>query len=113
MLYLYFIEDLKYITFVNGIAEVDVPARLLGSLPLIGAERPETERLHRLMRIIRRKGYGGAPRIVVQVDAQGQWLVIDGGHRITAARRIAREFWTNLPSPKVINVHFLLHQCRR
>lgn len=104
------IEDLDRIAFVDGIAEVDVPIRFLDVLPLVGEKRPETERLNRLMRIIRSQGYGGEPRIVVQVDAKGCWAVIDGGHRITAARRIAKEFWTNIIFPKVITLHFILHQ---
>ena len=113
VLYINTIEDLNRIAFVDGVAKVDVPVRFLDALPLIGEERPETERLYRLMRIIRNKGYGGEPRIVIQIDANGHWAVIDGGHRITAARRIAREFLTNLIAPKIINLHFILHQRMR
>lgn len=106
------VRDLGQIEFANGVAEVDVPIELLDQLPLVGDERPDTERLERLMRDIRKQGYGGEPRIVIQLDGAGRWIVIDGGHRITAARRIAREFWSNLFSRKVTMLHFVIHQHR-
>ncbi len=108
--YLRRIEDIAKIEYVDGVAEVDVPIELVGQLPLLGADRPDSPRLQRLMRAIRSEGYRGGPRIVVQVDREGRWLVIDGGHRITAARRVAKEFWSNLFGRKVKTLHFVLHR---
>lgn len=113
VLHLHSIDDLDQIAFVNGVAEVDVPVELLDALPLVGEDRPDSERLHRLEHSIRTNGYGGAPRIVVQIDSDGRWSIIDGGHRITAARRVAKEFWPNLLSRKVSTLHFVLHERRR
>lgn len=103
------LDDLKTLDFVDGVAEVDVPIELVDQLPLIGEERPDTERLRRLVEIIRRDGYGGGPRIVIQLDHAGNWSIIDGGHRVTAARQVAREFWPNLFGRKVTTLQFVLY----
>lgn len=110
--YLRSIGDIADIEFSDGFAEVDVPIELIDQLPLIGADRPDSKRLERLVRSIRSEGYRGGARIVVQVDREGRWNVIDGGHRLTAARRVAKEFWSNLFGRKVRVLHFVLHQAK-
>lgn len=104
------LADLDTLEFVDGVAEVDVPVELLDALPLVGEDRPDTERLQSVIRSIRRKGYGGGPRIIVQLDDKGGWEVIDGGHRITAARQVANEFWPNLFGRRVRVLQFALHR---
>ncbi len=103
-------EDLDEIEFVDGLAEVEVPIELLESVPLKHAERLNSPRLDRVVQSIRSEGYSSLEPIVCRVGALGNWVVIDGGHRITAAKRVAQEFFTNLFGGKVGDLTFILFQ---
>jgi ParB/Sulfiredoxin domain len=103
-------EDLDEIEFVDGLAEVEVPIELLESVPLKHAERLNSPRLDRVVQSIRSEGYSSLEPIVCRVGALGNWVVIDGGHRITAAKRVSQEFFTNLFGGKVGDLTFILFQ---
>jgi hypothetical protein len=62
------------------------------------------------MRSIRRDGYNNAVPIIVRLGRRGRWVIVDGGHRLTAARRVSRELLTNLFGRKVKTIHFLLYR---
>lgn len=101
-------EDLDRIPFENGMAAIEVPAHLLDNLELKHAERGESLRLEAIEKSIRSKGFQPIEPITARVGRKGRWIVINGGHRITAARRIRGEFWTNLFKPKIETLYFIL-----
>ncbi len=103
-------EDLEKIVFVDDMAEIDVPIEALDLLPLKNAERSDSPRLRRVMRSIRHKGYTSFEPVIVRLGRRGRWVVVDGGHRLTAARRVAKEFFANLFGRKVRYIHFLLYR---
>ncbi|MEM1130583.1 MAG: ParB/Srx family N-terminal domain-containing protein [Pseudomonadota bacterium] len=101
-------EDLERIPFENGMAAVEVPADLLHLLELKHETRGESLRLEALERSIRLKGFQPIEPITARIGRRGRWVVVNGGHRITAARKIMREFWTNLFGKKVESFYFIL-----
>lgn len=101
-------EEADALAFRDGVAALMIPWRIAKDLPLEGASRPRTRRLDRLVRSIRAKGYRPAEPILCRVDPDGRWMVIDGGHRLTAARQVAGEFWCNLFAPRVRDLYFLV-----
>jgi hypothetical protein len=103
-------DDLKRIEFVDDMAEVDVPIELLDQLPLKNEGRTDSGRLRQVMRAIRQDGYNSLDPVVVRIGRRGRWVVVDGGHRITAARLVAKEFFTNLMGPKVREIQFLVYR---
>ncbi|MEQ8825044.1 MAG: ParB N-terminal domain-containing protein [Filomicrobium sp.] len=103
-------EDVLTIEFADGIAEVEVPIELLDSVPLKHFERQNSPRLRTLVESIRRNGYSSLEPIICRVGALGNWVVIDGGHRITAARSVSQEVFTNLFQRKVGDLTFILFQ---
>ncbi len=103
-------EDLENIEFVDGIAEVEVPIELLDLVPLKHQERLDSPRLAAVLHSIRSKGYSSLEPIVCRIGAKGRWIVVDGGHRITAAKRVSREFFSNLWGNKVGDLTFVLFQ---
>lgn len=103
-------QDIDGIDFTEGIAEVEVPIELLDCVPLKHYERSDSPRLQRLIRAIRQNGYSSLEPIVCRIGALGNWVVIDGGHRITAAKRVSQEFFTNLFGNKIGDLTFVLFQ---
>lgn len=101
-------EDLARITFFDEIAEIEVPIESIDLLPFKNEDRSDSERLRRVENAIRRLGYNNRDPVVVRLGRRGRWVIVDGGHRVTAARHVAREFWTNLFRRKVRSIHFLL-----
>ncbi len=104
------INDLDKIAYVDGMAEVEVPIELVDKLPLKNHERHDSPRLRRLMAAIRANGYSSLEPIVVRIGRAGRWVIVDGGHRLTAAQLVAREYWANLFSPKVGRITFLVYK---
>ncbi len=102
------IEDIERIEYTDGLAAVEVPVALLDELPLVNDARMDGPRLVRLMRSIRAKGFTPSDPVICRIGMKGRWVVVDGGHRLTAAKLIAREFWTNLFGPKIDRIYFLL-----
>lgn len=103
-------DDLNNIAFVDGLAEVEVPAPLLDSIPLKHDERFQSDRLLAVIRSIRAKGYSSLDPIVCRIGARGRWVVVDGGHRLTAVKLIARDPIARWLGPRLGNVTFLLFQ---
>jgi hypothetical protein len=64
----------------------------------------------RLVKSIRTHGYRDFSPLKVRVDADGSWIVEDGGHRIAAARKVAGEWLSNEFGRKVRSLTFLLRK---
>jgi hypothetical protein len=105
--------DLATIRFTDGVAAVMVPAVLLEHIRFKNAEREDSPRLRAVTDSIRRWGYRPTDPIICRIGQKGRWIVVDGGHRLTAARRVARSFWANLFGRKVGDLYFLLFETPR
>ncbi len=103
-------EDLAQIAFVDDVAEIEVPIEAIDLLPFKNEDRSDSERLRRVENAIRRLGYNNPDPVVVRLGRRGRWMIVNGGHRVTAARRVSREFWTNLFRRKVRSIYFLLYR---
>lgn len=103
-------RDIDGIEFVDGVAEVEVPVELLDQIPLKNYERLDSPRLTTVLQSIRRDGYSSLEPIICRIGPLGNWVVIDGGHRITAAKRVHKELFTNLFGPKVGDLTFILFE---
>ena len=106
-------SDLRRIIFQDGAALVEVPVELLRCIRFKNDKREGGERLDRVERSIRNRGYVPLEPIIARIGQKGRWIVVDGGHRLTAARRVAGEFWANLFGPKVRTLYFLLYETPR
>lgn len=102
--------DLKKLTFTDDMAEIEVPIEFLDLVPFRNEERGDSERLREVERQIRYNGYNNMEPVVVTLGQNDRWVIIDGGHRVTAAKKISREFFTNLFNRKVNSLHFTLHR---
>jgi len=102
--------DLDHLEFYQDMAEIEVPVAALDRLPFKNEDRGDSVRLDEVMRSIRRDGYNNADPIIVRLGRRGRWVIVDGGHRLTAARRVSREVLTNLFGQKVRTIHFLLYK---
>lgn len=100
--------DLDRIPFVDGVAAVEVPAHLIDKLELKNDFRGDSQRLKALERSIRQKGFSPVEPITARIGRKGRWVVINGGHRLTAARHVMRDFWSNLFRRKVDSFYFVL-----
>jgi len=100
--------DLDKIPFVDGMAAVEIPSDLLDKIEFKHHDRGDSERLKALERSIRRNGYTPVEPITARIGRKGRWVVMNGGHRLTAARHVMREFWTNLFGRKVETLYFVL-----
>lgn len=101
-------EDVDAIEFVDDVANVEVPVEMLDQLPLKNADRSDGPRLSTVLRSIRRGGYDNFEPIRARIGRRGRWVVHDGGHRLTAARRVSHELVANLFGRKVRFVRFFL-----
>ncbi len=102
--------DLGHLQFYEEMAEIEVPVSALDKLPFKNEDRGDSARLDEVMRAIRRDGYNNADPIIVRLGRRGRWVIVDGGHRLTAARRVSKELFTNLFTQKVKTVHFLIYR---
>ncbi len=101
-------HDLANIPFVDGMAAVEVDARLLDRINFKNDHRGDSPRLQALERAIRANGYQPVEPITARIGRKGRWVIVNGGHRLTAARNVMGEFWTNLRGPKVRTLYFVL-----
>ena len=101
-------EDLANVSFYRDMALIEVPVEALDSLPLKNDDREDDPRLKSVIQSIRSDGYNNMSPIKVRIGRRGNWVVVDGGHRLTAARKVAREFWPNLFGRKVRSLSFLV-----
>ncbi len=104
------VADLEQIQFYDDMAQIEVPVSALDKLPFKNEDRGDSARLDLVMRSIRRYGYNNADPVIVRLGRRGRWVIVNGGHRLTAARRVSKEFFTNLFRPKVKTIHFLLYK---
>lgn len=96
------------IVFVEDMAAIDVAVENLDMVPLKNHERGDSPRLKKLVWAIRLNGYNSLNPVIVRLGRRGRWVVVDGGHRLTAAKKVAGEWWSNLFSKKVHVIHFIL-----
>jgi len=87
----------------QGFAEVDLTLDQIQKLHLINDDRGmdrENERFWKLVRAIRDHGYASSdPLRIFYLD--DSFVLVDGGHRLTAARKVAEEWLSNLFREKV------------
>ncbi|MEL6316064.1 MAG: ParB N-terminal domain-containing protein [Pseudomonadota bacterium] len=103
-------EDLEKIEFMDGLAAVEAPAALLDKIAFKNDRRLDSARLAAVEGSIRTRGYVPFDPVIARIGRKGRWVVVDGGHRLTAARRVMRAFWPNLFGPKVRRIYFLLYE---
>ncbi len=101
------IEDLE---FIDGLAELRIPAKLLGKRPLKNHERGNRAGLCILLRPICVNSYSSIEPIVVRIGRRGRWVIVDSGHRLTTGTPVAGVIWTNLFSKKVSPVIFHVYE---
>ena len=104
------VDDFDKIEFVDDMAMIEVPVECLDNLPFKNADRSKSARLRAVERAIRVRGYDSLQPVIARLGRRGRWVIVDGGHRVTAARRVSKEFFTNLFGRKVRNLHFLLYR---
>ncbi|MEO1695274.1 MAG: ParB N-terminal domain-containing protein [Pseudomonadota bacterium] len=102
------VDDLRDLTFIDDVAEVEIPVAVLKTLPFTNEERHDAARIRQLETSIRRRGYDNFDRVVARLGRRGRLSVVDGGHRLIAAQKVAREFWTNLLRPKVKTIQMIV-----
>lgn len=103
-------DDFDKIEFVEDMAMIEVPVERLDNLPFKNADRSNSMRLRAVERAIRVRGYDSLQPVIARLGRRGRWVIVDGGHRVTAAKRVSKEFFTNLFGKKVRNLHFLLYR---
>ncbi|MEL6476771.1 MAG: ParB N-terminal domain-containing protein [Pseudomonadota bacterium] len=101
-------EDLDKIPFHDGVAAVEVPAELLEELRLKNDLREDSDRLREVETSIRARGFVPVDPITARIGRKGKWVIVNGGHRLTAARHVMRDWWANLFGRKVKTLYFLL-----
>ncbi|MEO1264385.1 MAG: ParB N-terminal domain-containing protein [Pseudomonadota bacterium] len=101
-------DDLRNVVFVDDMAEIEIPIAAFDTLPLTNAERIDSDRLRRVEASIRAHGYDNFDRIVARMGRRGRLSIVNGGHRLTAARNVARQFWPNLFGEKVRTIHMFV-----
>ena len=106
-------EDFDHIVFTDGVAAVEAPAELLRHVRFKNDKRGPGPRLDAVMRSISDRGYQPVNPIIARIGQKGKWVVVDGGHRLTALRRLANGFWNRLFGRKLGNVYFLLYETDR
>lgn len=102
-------EDLATIAFTEeGMAAVMAPAELLGEIAFKNDSREESPRLAAVRGSIELNGYDPTQPIIVRVGQKGKWVVVDGGHRLTAVRQICGSWWKRIFSKRIGDLYFLL-----
>lgn len=100
--------DLGRIPFVDGLASVEVPVEFIADLPIRDFERGNSARLGAIETSIRNNGWQPLDPIIVRIGRKGRWVVVDGGHRLTAILRLRRGLLGRLFGPKIGSIYFVL-----
>ncbi len=103
-------RDLKSIRYYDGVAALEVPWSVVRQITFRNDWRPDSPRLQAVVRSIREKGFQPFEPIICRIGRKGKWFVIDGGHRLTAARIVDGGFFSNLFSRKVRTLYFLVFE---
>lgn len=107
------LSDLGSIEFDNGAAALEVKASLLPRIRFKNHKRGGGPRLDAVIRSIRDKGYQPMEPIIARIGRRGKWVVVDGGHRLTALRRLSGSLWSRLFGRDFGYVYFILFQGER
>lgn len=107
------LDDIDQIRFHDGLAAVEAPMALVRKIRFKNHLRGASPRLSAVEKSIRDKGYRPIDPIIIRIGQKGRWIVVDGGHRLTAAQEVDDEFWTNLFNRRVRNLYFLLFATAR
>ena len=87
----------------QGFAAVDLTLDQIEKLNLVNDDRGtdrENERFWRLVRAIRDNGYASSDALRI-FYLEDRFVLVDGGHRLNAARKVAKEWLSNLFQEKV------------
>lgn len=101
-------EDLRNLIFHEDMAEIEIPVEALEKLPFTNDHRADSHRLQAVEERIRRYGFDNFDRIVARMGRRGRLSIVNGGHRLTAARNVAKEFWANLTGKKVTTIQMIV-----
>ena len=83
-------RDLKRIAFTDGFALILFDARLIPEIRFKNDARADAARVRRLARVIAARGYDSSQPVVCRIGQKGKWIVVDGGHRLSALRTLYR-----------------------
>jgi hypothetical protein len=86
-------KALGRIAFANGLATVMVDARLLRHIAFKNDDRGDPARIAALRASIRAKGYQPRDPVICRIGQKGKWIVVDGGHRLTALQQEVDSRW--------------------
>lgn len=110
-------EDLDKIIFEDGVAALEVPIALLPRIRFKNHVRQPSARLDAVKRSIRNRGWSPLEPIVARRTRKGKWLILDGGHRVTALRDLLQSLacrWFGLRRRPVSGaLYVILHERRR
>lgn len=84
-------HDLRTIAYTDGIATVMIDAPLLQYVRFKNAKRHDPARLRRLREQIATRGYVPTTPVICRIGQKGKWIVVDGGHRLTALHQLYRK----------------------
>jgi hypothetical protein len=87
------VADLDNIAFDHGLATVEVNADLLPSIAFKNARRGDAARVAALMRRIEDHGYIPLNPVICRIGRKGKWVVVDGGHRLSALKLLYATSW--------------------
>ncbi|MCI4665443.1 MAG: ParB/RepB/Spo0J family partition protein [Neomegalonema sp.] len=86
---------------------------MLRKIRFKNAKRIGGPRLNAIVRSIRDRGYLPTDPIIARIGQKGKWVIVDGGHRLTALKLLLKSFWGRLMGRKYGNVYFLLFETER
>jgi len=90
------VEDLRAITFTRGLAALMVCSSILPRIAFKNDQRTGSLRVDALAERIADYGYQPRDPIICRIGRRGKWVVIDGGHRLTAIARQQDIGWRGL-----------------
>ena len=126
------VQDLRAIAFTRGLAAVMVSSSVLPRIAFKNHQRTGSLRVEALAERIADYGYQPRDPIICRIGRRGKWVVVDGGHRLSAlarqqdigwrglARRVLRRLGLAAPAwlaptlePPHFDVYFILFTSER
>ncbi|MGF1659543.1 MAG: ParB N-terminal domain-containing protein [Rubrimonas sp.] len=86
-------HDLDNIAFDHGLATVEVDADLVPRIAFKNARRSDAARVAAMADRIAESGYRPLTPVICRIGRKGKWVVVDGGHRLSALRQLYSENW--------------------
>lgn len=111
--------DIAKLDFSNDVAAVMVPSELLPRIQFKNHLRERSPRLDALRASIRSKGFQPTQPIIARMGQKGRWVIVDGGHRITALMTTLNRPWRRSKWLRPLfrqdfgDVYFLLYKTPR